>query len=624
MDRLLSLRDRASKIAVAGLLQIIIPLRQWPAAAWLLASVVLHTPAAVSQIVTQSIVPPPPEHIIVDQNSVDVTRATVSFSVPELSIGSGRQGLTLARLYDTRAGWRHSFSGMLDVHTYGQWNAESTTTASWGNQAWVFEQGSGYSRAGDGATLSQTLPSDYKLTMRDGTVVTYSQLAPGYFSCANDGIPCHDYYFATNVAYPDGLVVKLHYRVFLGSVMWQVRIQSVTNNAGYQIKFNYQSNVISDNSSTWGPWLSRTSAIAVNNGVEYCDPTADSCSLNGSWPSVSYTSVSGTHAITDSLNRSTRYTHTSTSLRIKTPDSATDNIQYTLVWAVEDTVTGHLVQRVTSATLGSDTWTYAYSQNSPANPTVRTITSADPQAKQTVFTTSLYAINEWALTSMKDPLNRTTTFSYSCKSTVSGGPYHFNSSSYNVTSPEGNATIRACDSRGNVTSTTVQPKTGSGLVNIGTTAAFPATCSNRKTCNQPTATVDGRGAQTDYTYDSTHGGVSTETLPAVNGVRPQRRYTYGQFYAYVRDAAGALVQALSPVWMLTEVSECRTLASCTGGADEVMTSFQYGATGTVNRLLLRGTVVTSGGVSLRTCYSYDQFGNQTSVTTPRAGLSICP
>lgn len=87
MDRLLSLRDRVSKIAVAGLLQIIIPLRQWPAAAWLLASVVLHTPAAVSQIVTQSIVPPPPEHIIVDQNSVDVTRATVSFSVPELSIG---------------------------------------------------------------------------------------------------------------------------------------------------------------------------------------------------------------------------------------------------------------------------------------------------------------------------------------------------------------------------------------------------------------------------------------------------------------------------------------------------------------------------------------------------------
>lgn len=517
---------------------------------------------------------------------------------------------------------------MVDVHTHGEFNADATITASWGNQTWVFMEGSSSSRAGDGAYVIGDEFSGYTLTMRDGTVVTYSLLTPGFFNCANDGNPCHAYYFATNVAHPNGVVVKPNYRVFLGSLAsgtWRVRVQSVTNNAGYQIKFNYQSNVISENSSTWAPWLTRSSATAVNNGVEYCDPGADACSLSGSWPSVSYTSASGTHTVTDSLNRATRYTYTSTSptlsFRIKTPGSAADNIQYTMT-SLWDYSIGGLVRRVTSATLGSGTWSYEYAENPPTDPTVRTITSTDPQAKQAVFTSS-FPLEGWVLTSVKDPLNRTTTFSYPCTG-VSSGSRYFNGSSYNVTSPEGNATIRACDARGNVTSTTVQPKTGSGLANIGTTAAFPATCSNRKTCNQPTATVDGRGAQTDYIYDPTHGGVLTVTLPAVNGVRPQKRYAYGQFYAYVRNASGALVQASSPIWMLTQGSECRTLASCTGGADEVVTSFEYGATGTVNRLLVRGTVVTSGGVSLRTCHSYDQFGNQTSVTTPRADLSVCP
>lgn len=530
----------------------------------------------------------------------------------------------LAHFYDSTSGWRNSFTGILDIHTYGQFNRHRTTTASWGNRAWVFEEGYTDSRAGDGAFLSELSPSSYTLTMRDGTVVTYSLLTPGYFNCANDGTPCHEYYFATNVAQPNGLVVKLHYRIFLGATTWRVRIQSVTNNAGYQIKFNYQSNTISDDSSTWGPWLIRTSATALNNGVEYCDPTADACSVNGNWPSVSYTNAGGTHTITDSLNRSTRYTYTATSFGIKTPRSTTDNIQYTIGSFVEDTVAGTFVRRVTSATLDSNTWNYAYAQNSPANATFRTITSTDPQAKPTVFSSSLYAaISEWAwgLTSVKDPLNRVTTFGYPCSGS---GLYYFNTSSYSATSPEGNASIPACDARGNVTSLTVQPKPGSGLVNIVTTAAFPSICLNPKTCNQPTATVDARGAQTDYAYDPAHGGLLTETLPAVNGVRPQKRYAYGQFHAYVRNASGSLVQASSPVWMLTEVSECRTFASCTGGADEVVTSFEYGAAGTVNRLLVRGKVVTSGGVSLRSCYSYDPFGNQISVSTPGAGLAVCP
>lgn len=43
-----------------------------------------------------------------------------------------------------------------------------------------------------------------------------------------------------------------------------------------------------------------------------------------------------------------------------------------------------------------------------------------------------------------------------------------------------------------------------------------------------------------------------------------------------------------------------------------------------NNLILRGTVVDAGGLSLRTCTSYDALGNKISETKPRAGLASCP
>jgi hypothetical protein len=227
----------------------------------------------------------------------------------------------------------------------------------------------------------------------------------------------------------------------------------------------------------------------------------------------------------------------------------------------------------------------------------------------------------WALNSIRDPLNRTTAFSYPC---IGNG--YFNSDAYNISAPEGNGTARTCDDRGNVKTVAMVSKTdgGCGTGRICTSQIFPVTCSNAKTCNQPTAVFDGRGAETNYSYDSNHGDVLTETLPAVNGIRPQKRYGYAQLYAYVKNASGALVQAASPVWVPTQVSECRTSASCTGTSDEVVTSFEYAAANTINRLLVRGKVVTSASGSLRTCYGYDSVGNQVSVTTPRAGLSSCP
>ena len=117
----------------------------------------------------------------------------------------------------------------------------------------------------------------------------------------------------------------------------------------------------------------------------------------------------------------------------------------------------------------------------------------------------------------------------------------------------------------------------------------------------------------------------TKTEAAVNGTRPQTRYTYVQRNA--RDVNGTALTP--PVWVLASEEYCKTTAAsgsgCAGGAsDEVVTTYDYGPTTGPNNLLLRGTVVDPTGLNLRTCYTYDQYGRKISETQPLGTGSTCP
>lgn len=90
-------------------------------------------------------------------------------------------------------------------------------------------------------------------------------------------------------------------------------------------------------------------------------------------------------------------------------------------------------------------------------------------------------------TSVKDALNRTTSYGYDSQKRLK-----------RVTRPEGDYAELTYDARGNVTQTLYAPKPGSGLTNITTSAVYPATCANPLTCNLPTSTTDARGHVTDY------------------------------------------------------------------------------------------------------------------------------
>lgn len=174
-------------------------------------------------------------------------------------------------------------------------------------------------------------------------------------------------------------------------------------------------------------------------------------------------------------------------------------------------------------------------------------------------------------------------------------------------------------------STTYPAKTSTGLVAVCDTAG-------PKTCNKPLTVSDYMGNQTVYTYSESHGGVLTETGPAVDGITPQTRYTYTSTprYAWIKTSSGGYTQAAAPIYLLTQKSTCLKGAPASGGTgcalagDEVKVSYDYGPDSGPNNLLVRGETVESGGVVHRSCYGYDWQGNKVSTTLPRAGLATCP
>jgi YD repeat-containing protein len=175
------------------------------------------------------------------------------------------------------------------------------------------------------------------------------------------------------------------------------------------------------------------------------------------------------------------------------------------------------------------------------------------------------------------------------------------------------------------------PKSGSALAQVTLSSNYDATCTIPVKCNKPNWIKDGLGNETDYTYDPTHGGVLTKTLPAdSNGIRPQTRYTYSQRYAWVLNSSGVYVQSAAPIWVLSTESFCRASAAassgtgCTAAGDEVVKTYEYGPDSAPNNLFLKGMDVTADGTTQRTCYGYDLYGNKISETKPDAGLTSCP
>lgn len=202
-----------------------------------------------------------------------------------------------------------------------------------------------------------------------------------------------------------------------------------------------------------------------------------------------------------------------------------------------------------------------------------------------------------------------------------------------VTDPDGYKTVLTWQiATHNLIESDAVSKTGGA--SLSRFASYDCGPSNWRFCNKPITLTDAKGNVTNYGYKPENGGVIYEIKPApsAGAPRPLKLTGWIQKYAYVLNG-GSLVPAASPVWLISSETECQLAAGgdpsnpvcdTSAGAPKRVTSYEYGPGPTANNLFVRGVVVTADGTSRRTCYSYDNYGNRISQTSPRAGLATCP
>ncbi len=572
--------------------------RQWVAVRILVS-------LSLSGAATSQILPPPPEHPQYDENGVDVQARMHQFVHQGVSIGpANHRGLSYTK-YVSGDVWRDSYSSMLYVAIQ---NNISSEVAHFGNKGESFN--SSFPANGMGSGVSS---SSYSL--RDGTTINYGNHGFGYSD--PEALSTYNWSYADSVEYPDGVRLDLHYRDAVGGAygLTYTRLQSVTSNTGYQLKYYYQTDTLTSAPESPAQWWTVTRVVAINNAIEYCDPIADSCNVSNTWPQAQYAYAGNTYRLTDAAGIVT-VNGGSATYAIETPNGTTNNRTYTTGSYFHPDI--GTVYGITQANIDGKITTYDFSYSSGNH--TSTVNTYGPLADNRAYVANW---GESGVISFKNALNYTSQFTHDAFNRLKS-----------ATSPEGNRTEFVYDNenapwytRGNITLATAYAKPGSGLAPLSESWVFPSTCTNQKTCNKPETYTDPRGAVTSYTYDPQHGGKLRETLPAdVNGIQPVKRYNYAQRSAWLKNAGGSYVQA-SPIWVLTSERTCQASAtvgdSCALG-DEIVTTYDYGPDYGPNNLLLRGVVVTAGGQSRRTCYAYNVLGDRISETRPRAGLATCP
>lgn len=522
----------------------------------------------------------------------------------------------------------------------------------------------------DGSSIVYNQSSNtYTYTGGDGTVVNFE---PIDVPLQLNGFGGLVQYIGKSIVRPDGERLELTYKTapaFGGNAF---RLQSVKSNRGYSLKIQYVADTLNTGSMNGVRlWHRRASVKILSDGSDYCDVNALGCTgLLNAWPTLTFDSQgdfygmgqadsngSGFVSATDSagVKKTFQWSGTGTRETFQTWTKFGDSPQITEMSYVSTPFYAPFDSDVVfTATSELGSWTYGYyedvgpapySWNPAFSPHWYRRWRKDPAnnvVQIAVFDSLVFGGSSYvdtgppSVVDIIDENGRRTHFSYGLGGLVSA-----------IIPPEatvvgGVATAGYTgfeyDARGNKMRTTQYAKAGSGLANIVIESEFPSSCGIVKTCNKPTWSKDAAGNQTNFTYDASHGGILSELKPAVTigspgstvSARPLTLTTWTQRNAWVKSSpSGSLVMVTDPIWVQSTVTECQAAPGsnspiCDGSKPSTVTTYQYGATGTAESLLVKGVAVASGGTTLRTCFGYDIYHRKISTTEPRADLSTCP
>lgn len=552
-----------------------------------------------------------PSMKVLSPGKVDMVDGQFGEDITDLSVGPNGDELDFVRVAQKSRGqdalwtnnWQFSLRRTLVDGGYDYAITNSAVGKTWYNptNTTIFTDLS-FNAAGGTSKLEPigTGTSQYfKYTGPDGTTI---QFEPG--STDTDR-------WAQSLTRPDGLVVQFQYDT--GGTSGAERLRRVFDNRGYILILEY--NVAGN--------VDAVSKVCAINASFTTPPATNSCPAG--IRSVSYTYNSKQIAsVTDPAGKVSNVTVTfDTSGRLVSkayfkPGLAQSYLTNTYSpqgVSIGNVVTGQVFANGPSYTydyeiIGSDfpyvegrgdDWIESTGIGSggvawgalQANAQVHPVVTPMPLSVTSAGMTTNYTLNgEWtAITDKQLPSGLTTHYTY------------------------GGTTGSA------LTESRLIPPSGSTDPQIPT--SFTYNCMNYIVCFKPVTKTDPLGNETDYTYDPVHGGVLTETDPAptTGAVRPQKRYTYQQFYARYHNSTGTVVQAPSPIWKLVQISECQTTSSCAGTADEVKTTIAYpSGTGAFNLIPVSNTVAAGdGSVSATTSFTYDGNGDKLTEDGPLAG-----
>lgn len=583
--------------------------------------------------------PTPPEYSAVDANNVDLIAGVPKYSQSTVRIGTDDSQLFHSLHYSQNGFFfgyfEDNFSGGFDLLANDPYAGTLRPVYIGTSSERFVVNGSIYtSLTGSGSKLIDNQNGIFTYTKSDGTTLTIDK------SLARRNMPSGA---VTKIVYPNGRSIQINYKSITVDSKINSRIQSVVQSDGLMLKYNYSSNTATD-PITLANWYRATKVTALNLASEYCAPLADVCALNKPWSYSTFTWNSlpngggHTFTVTDQSGSSTRYTMDNYSrvVGFKPSTSPVDTTTYSLCSHVggqgpnpcytttyEGGVDGrppsisttYVLDKVTGVTKEGQSWSYHYP---PGSPYARDYVSESP-------TGSSMSVSYWTYYTGRSPL---------AGLRLSDGKviqYDFLNYAGKPTSqshPEGGGKSFQYDARWNLTGITLNPKIAGSVPSIREmTAGYDADCTYIVKCNKPNWIKDAQQNQTDYAYNTVHGGVLSVTSPMVNGIRQQKRYVYAQRHAWVLNTSGTYVQN-APIWLLTQESYCKTGApsgtGCTLASDEVLTTYDYGPNSGPNNLFLRGIAITADGETLRTCFRYDDRGNRLSETKPKAGLTSCP
>ena len=552
----------------------------------------------------------PPAMNTADANGVDLVSGGLVLSDMMISVGDpANGGLTWSFL---GMGGRDSFTGELTLTSQ---NGGISYRANIGSGASIFEQASTGApmvrKSGSGKSLDYDSASGtYSLTMIDGSVAHFN--AQRYLDLITrpNGERTTYTYTLVDTACTSSCAYKL---------------QAVSNNLGYMIKYQYQAGT-----------NKLAKVTAINLAQEYCSPTAETCTLSQPWMSVAFSDTpwvqNGSYTITDNLGRTATYS-TNSYGQITSITRPGGRGPWTISYYPSTDTNEYRRLKVSSVSTPAGTWNYDFVKDQAWG-----------------------AYGVWAAVSIKGTSTDPTSKSYSVYNLV---PYdlilstkvgdrpkvdyqYANSELSKIPSPENNATYYERWVPGGPIKTVSITDKGNANAKVMSSAGYSygttslADCTNPVMCDKPSWTKDAAGSQTDYTYE-TFGGLKTVLAPAADAsaavgagnYRQLTTYGYTAYQAVYRNAANALVADPNPVYRLTSVVVCDAV-DATGCAAAVTadkrrkTVYAYGvADGTRTQALQLTSVTEEAGdnsIPATVNYTYDIYGDVKTVSDPVTGL----